>query len=99
MPKMKAVVTCPKRKGKVEMIEVERPAIGAGEVLIRMRDVGIDGADTEVIEAAHGGDAPEGDDYLILGHESLGRALRPGHLKRRVTMRAEGDMGCRITPS
>jgi threonine dehydrogenase-like Zn-dependent dehydrogenase len=70
---MKAVVTYPKQKGKVEMIEVEQPQIGVGEVLIGMRDVGIDGTDTEVIESVHGGSAPEGDDYLILGHESLGQ--------------------------
>ncbi|HZB47085.1 MAG TPA: glucose 1-dehydrogenase [Pyrinomonadaceae bacterium] len=78
MPEMKAVVTYPKQKGKVEMIEVEQPAITAGEVLIRMRDVGVDGTDTEVIEAAHGGGAPEGDDYLILGHESLGQVAEVG---------------------
>ena len=59
MPVMKAVVTYPKQKGEVEMIEVERPAIDAGEVLIRMRDVGIDGTDTEVIESAHGGARPK----------------------------------------
>lgn len=78
MPKMKAVVTYPKQKGKVEMIEVERPEIGAGEVLIGMRDVGIDGTDIEVIESVHGGGAPEGDDYLILGHESLGQVMEVG---------------------
>ncbi|MCA1605540.1 MAG: alcohol dehydrogenase catalytic domain-containing protein, partial [Acidobacteria bacterium] len=75
---MKAVVTYPKQKGKVEMIEVERPQIGAGEVLVGMRDVGIDGTDTEVIESVHGGGAPEGDDYLILGHESLGQVVEVG---------------------
>ena len=78
MPRIKAVVTYPKRKGQVEMIEVERPAIGASEVLIRMRDVGIDATDTEVIESAHGGGAPEGGDYLILGHESLGQVAEVG---------------------
>jgi glucose 1-dehydrogenase len=78
MPRMKAVATYPKQKGKVEMIEVERPEIGAGEVLIGMRDVGIDGTDIEVIESVHGGGAPEGDDYLILGHESLGQVVKIG---------------------
>ena len=33
--------------------------VGAGEVLICMRDVGIDGTDTEVIESAHGRGVPE----------------------------------------
>jgi threonine dehydrogenase-like Zn-dependent dehydrogenase len=75
---MKAVVTYPKQKGKVEMIEVERPQIGEGEVLIAMRDVGIDGTDTEVIASVHGGSAPAGDDYLILGHESLGQVREVG---------------------
>ncbi|MCA1603557.1 MAG: hypothetical protein LC776_18585 [Acidobacteria bacterium] len=59
MSRMKAVVTYPKQKGKVEMIEVERPQIGAGEVLVGMRDVGIDGTDTEVIESVHGEARPQ----------------------------------------
>jgi glucose 1-dehydrogenase len=88
MLKMKAVVTYPKQKGKVEMIEVERPEIGAGEVLIGMRDVGIDGTDTEVIESVHGVSAPEGDDYLILGHESLGQVVKLGD---GVSSLKEGD--------
>ena len=75
---MKAVVTYPKQKGKVKMIDVERPKIGAGEVLIRMREVGIDGTDTEVIKSVHGGSAPPGDDYLVLGHESLGQVWDAG---------------------
>jgi threonine dehydrogenase-like Zn-dependent dehydrogenase len=85
---MKAVVTYPKQKGKVEMIEVEQPQIGVGEVLIGMRDVGIDGTDTEVIESVHGGGAPEGDNYLILGHESLGQVAEAG---KSVSGLKEGD--------
>jgi glucose 1-dehydrogenase len=104
MNRIKAVVTYPKQKGKVEMIEIERPKIGAGEVLIRMREVGIDGTDTEVVESVHGGDAPEGADYLILGHESLGQVadlgdgvfgLKKGDWVVSTVRRPDGCPNCR----
>src|SRR5688572_9294203 len=101
---MKTLVTYPKQKGKVEMIDIERPKIGAGEVLIRMREVGIDGTDTEVIESVHGGAAPHGDDYLILGHESLGQVwdvgagvsgLKKGDWVVSTVRRPDGCPNCR----
>src|SRR5207237_581786 len=55
-------------------------------VLVRVLRVGVDGTDKE-INAAEYGNAPTGDDYLILGHESFGivhavgdnvRELAPG---------------------
>lgn len=101
---MKAIVTYPKQKGKVETIDIERPKIAAGEVLIRMREVGIDGTDTEVIESVHGGAAPHGDDYLILGHEALGQVwdigdgvsgLKKGDWVVSTVRRPDGCPNCR----
>lgn len=101
---MKAIVTYPKQKGKVEMIDIEPPRIAAGEVLIRMREVGIDGTDTEVIESVHGGAAPHGDDYLILGHEALGQVwdigdgvsgLKKGDWVVSTVRRPDGCPNCR----
>ncbi|USZ68997.1 glucose 1-dehydrogenase [Halorussus salilacus] len=51
--------------------ELPRPDPDAGEVLVRTLRVGVDGTDHEVIEGSHGG-YPEGDDYLVLGHEAVG---------------------------
>lgn len=39
--------------------------------------VGLDGTDREIIEGKYG-NAPEGDDYLIIGHECLGEVLEVG---------------------
>ncbi|MEJ7811194.1 MAG: glucose 1-dehydrogenase [Gemmatimonadaceae bacterium] len=75
---MRAIVAYPKEPGRVEMIDVERPALPAGHVMIAMRDVGTDATDREVIAAEHGGSAPDGGDYLILGHESIGQIAEVG---------------------
>lgn len=88
MPAMKAVVTYQKRPGSVALIEIERPKLTAGAVLIAMRDVGIDGTDIEVIKGGHGGQAPRGSTYMILGHESLGQIEQVG---RGVSGLNEGD--------
>ena len=61
--------------------EVPEPSVsdipdGRG-VLVKVLRVGVDGTDKE-INAAEYGDAPEGDDFLITGHESLGRVVEVG---------------------
>ena len=46
-----------------------------GEVLVQVHQVGLDGTDAEILEGQYG-DAPPGDDYLVIGHESLGRVAK-----------------------
>jgi threonine dehydrogenase-like Zn-dependent dehydrogenase len=89
---MKAVAVLPKKPNSVHLVEIDRPSVsqvpnGRG-VLVRLLRVGIDGTDRE-INAGLYGDAPEGSDFLILGHESFGEvvevgpnvhSLRPGDL-------------------
>jgi threonine dehydrogenase-like Zn-dependent dehydrogenase len=53
------------------LLEIPRPEPGSGEVLVRTRRVGVDGTDFEVIAGNHG-NPPEGEDYLVLGHEAVG---------------------------
>ena len=86
-----------------EMIEVPRPAAGPGEVLIAMRDVGIDGTDFEVMRAEHG-ETPRGSDYIVMGHESLGQVaevgagvegLAPGDWVVATVRRPDGCPNCR----
>ena len=55
------------------MPRVEDVADGRG-VLVKVLKVGLDGTDRE-INAGEYGTAPTGDEFLILGHESLGGAL------------------------
>jgi glucose 1-dehydrogenase (EC 1.1.1.47) len=52
-------------------MEIPKPEPESGEALIRTLRVGVDGTDQEVIAGSHGG-SPEGEDFLILGHEAVG---------------------------
>lgn len=57
------------------MTVLHEPQPREGEVLIRVHEVGLDGTDTEILEGKYG-EPPPGDDYLIIGHESLGQVER-----------------------
>jgi threonine dehydrogenase-like Zn-dependent dehydrogenase len=51
--------------------EVPRPEPAAGEALVRTLRVGVDGTDHDVISGSHGS-IPDGEAFLILGHEAVG---------------------------
>jgi threonine dehydrogenase-like Zn-dependent dehydrogenase len=53
------------------LVDRPRPEPVSGEALVRTLRVGVDGTDHEVIAGAHGG-FPEGEEYLVLGHEAVG---------------------------
>jgi len=69
---MKAVVVTPREGGSGRLAEVPDPQPQKGEALVRVHEVGLDGTDLEILEGQYG-EAPPGEDYLIIGHESLGR--------------------------
>ncbi len=69
---MKAIVVTPMQPGSGRLAEVPDPQLREGEVLVRVQQVGLDGTDDEILQGQYG-EAPPGDDYLIIGHESLGR--------------------------
>src|ERR671937_700920 len=79
---MKAIAVHPGQADSMHLREdVEKPRVddipdGRG-VLVKVLRVGVDGTDKE-INAAEYGDAPDGFDYLITGHESLGRVVEVG---------------------
>jgi threonine dehydrogenase-like Zn-dependent dehydrogenase len=87
---MKAIAVYPGKPNTVHLAELPKPSIdevpdGCG-VLVRVLRVGVDGTDRE-INAAEYGAAPDGYDFLVIGHESFGRVdavgpnvteLRPG---------------------
>jgi threonine dehydrogenase-like Zn-dependent dehydrogenase len=58
--------------------QVAEPRPGSGEVLLRTLRVGVCGTDREMHEG-HFGEAPEGSERLVLGHEMLARVERDGH--------------------
>jgi threonine dehydrogenase-like Zn-dependent dehydrogenase len=78
---MKAIAVHPGVPNSMHLRDVPEPSLdeipdGRG-VLVEVLRVGVDGTDKE-INAAEYGDAPDGHDYLITGHESLGRVLEVG---------------------
>ncbi len=88
---MKAIAVFPGKAGSVHLSQVPKPHVadvpnGRG-ILVKILRVGVDGTDKE-INAAEYGAAPDGSDYLILGHESFGRVEEIGP---RVTEFKPGD--------
>src|ERR671937_404196 len=72
---MKAVAVRPGVPNSMYLAQLPKPSVddvpdGRG-VLVKVLRVGVDGTDKE-INAAEYGAAPEGDDYLIIGHENFG---------------------------
>ena len=72
---MRAVVVTPRKTGGGRLEEVPDPQPRDGEVLVQVHQVGLDGTDAEIMQGQYG-EAPPGDDYLIIGHESLGRVAK-----------------------
>jgi threonine dehydrogenase-like Zn-dependent dehydrogenase len=80
---VKAVAITPKKAKSARLIDVPAPTPTEKEALVQVLQVGIDGTDLEIHEGLYG-EAPPGYDYLIIGHEALGRvktAPPDSHLK------------------
>jgi len=78
---MKAIAVKPGVPNSIHLTEIPQPAVedianGRG-VLVRVLRVGVDGTDKE-INAAEYGQAPNGFDYLVIGHEGFGRVEEVG---------------------
>ncbi len=74
---MKAVAVFPGSRD-VKVIEREDPRISQpDQVMLRMLDIGICGTDKEICTFEYG-TPPPGDDYLIIGHESLAEVVAAG---------------------
>ena len=87
---MKAIAVVPGRPNSVHLAELAKPSPsdvpGGRGVLVKVLRVGVDGTDKE-INAAEYGAAPDGYDFLVIGHEGFGQVeavgpnvsfLRPG---------------------
>ncbi|MGN6442587.1 MAG: glucose 1-dehydrogenase [Arthrobacter sp.] len=71
---MRALAVTPGEKDSLHLREVPDPGNGEGQVLVEALAVGLCGTDSEIIAADYG-EAPPGQDYLVLGHENLGRVI------------------------
>lgn len=74
---MKAITVEPFMAGSARIMDVPEPDQQEGSILIEAIAVGVCGTDVEITEGKYGW-APEGQQRLILGHESLGRVIDPG---------------------
>jgi threonine dehydrogenase-like Zn-dependent dehydrogenase len=99
---MKAGAVFP-TKHRVEIVALDEPNISSPkQIKLRILEVGVCGTDREICHFHHG-TAPEGSEFLVLGHESLaeivetGREvsrLRPGDLVVPMVRLACGDAAC-----
>ena len=82
---MRAVGVLPMKR-EVQLVEHQTPQISSDfDVKIRSLEVGICGTDKEICHFVYGS-PPEGFEYLVIGHESLGEVIEVGsrvrHLKK-----------------
>jgi len=74
---MKAVAVFPQHRS-VRLIDIDEPQIQANsQVKLRILEVGICGTDRELSRFVYG-TPPEGQDYFILGHETLAQVVETG---------------------
>jgi threonine dehydrogenase-like Zn-dependent dehydrogenase len=78
---MRAIAVHPLQAGSIHLRDVAPPSLedvadGRGALVDIIR-VGVDGTDKEIADGLYGA-APEGDDFLVIGHENLGRVRAVG---------------------
>jgi threonine dehydrogenase-like Zn-dependent dehydrogenase len=71
---LRAITVLPENANSIEMRDVPEPAPTEGALLVEAIALGVCGTDREIIAGEYG-EAPDGRERLILGHESLGRVL------------------------
>jgi threonine dehydrogenase-like Zn-dependent dehydrogenase len=71
---MRALTVAPGQPDSARLDDVEEPAAGDAALLVESLAVGICGTDAEIVAGAYG-EAPPGEDRLVIGHESLGRVV------------------------
>jgi threonine dehydrogenase-like Zn-dependent dehydrogenase len=78
---MSAIAVVPGKPDSVHLAELAKPSIdevpGGRGVLVKVLRVGVDGTDKE-INAAEYGAAPDGHQFLVIGHEGFGRVEAVG---------------------
>lgn len=72
---MKAIAVRPGKANSVHLADVPKPKLGdipnGRGVLVKVLQVGVDATDREINDALYG-EAPKGDEILVIGHECFG---------------------------
>jgi len=68
---MKAIVVRPGEKDSIHMRDMPDPKMKPDQIAVKMLRVGLCGTDAEINHGLYG-KPPDGDEFLILGHENLG---------------------------
>jgi threonine dehydrogenase-like Zn-dependent dehydrogenase len=71
---MRAITVAPGQDRSVRLDDRPEPIAESGCALVQALALGVCGTDLEIVSGKYGS-APEGDERLILGHESLGRVI------------------------
>jgi threonine dehydrogenase-like Zn-dependent dehydrogenase len=80
---MKAIAVYPDQR-EVKLIDHPAPSLSSPtDVKLRMIEVGICGTDKEICAFEYG-TPPDGSDYLVIGHESLGEVVEVGSGVKRL---------------
>jgi glucose 1-dehydrogenase len=69
---VRAITVLPGQAGSARLLDMPEPAPDEGAVLVDGVALGICGTDEEIVAGEYG-EAPQGAERLVLGHESLGR--------------------------
>lgn len=85
---MKAIVVKPGEENSIHMADMPDPQLKPDQVAVKMLRVGLCGTDAEINRGLYG-KAPEGNEFLILGHENLGVVEQVG---KKVTGWKAGDL-------
>ena len=68
---MKAIVVKPGERDTIHMRDMPDPGMAPDQVAVKVLRVGLCGTDAEINHGVYG-QPPDGDEFLILGHENLG---------------------------
>jgi threonine dehydrogenase-like Zn-dependent dehydrogenase len=101
---MKAIAVRPGKPSSVHLRDIPEPKLesvpGGKGIQIKVLKVGVDATDREINDALYG-NAPPGDDFLVLGHECFGiveavgpmvRTIKPGDYVTATVRRPGGSI-------
>jgi threonine dehydrogenase-like Zn-dependent dehydrogenase len=71
---VRALALEPGRADSLRLVDLPEPAEADGALLVEALEVGLCGTDAEITAGGYG-EAPAGEELLVIGHENLGRVL------------------------